>query len=1311
MAKLTISSTRSLLQEFNFHKLFIEELGWSQPSSHEHLKISAHGIDAAGRQIAELGGVAVFEIAVAGGTIPGPDERKKIHAEVKKSYHENLLIFINKERTESLWYWVKREDGKPFPRYHYYSQGQPGDLFLSKLSSLVIDLADFSESGDIHVTEVVNRLKKALDVEPVIKRFYQQYSEQRIAFTELITGIKDDHDRKWYASIILNRLMFVYFLQGKLFLDGGKARYLQEKLAESKEQGTNRFFSVFLQALFFEGFAKPEADRSASAKKLLGEIKYLNGGLFLPHRIEIENTAIDIPDKAFENLLKLFESFSWNLNDAPGGQDDDMNPDVLGYIFEKYINQKAFGAYYTRPEITEYLCERTIHKLILDRVNNDGVPGSIEPTHFERVPDLLMNLDADLCKLLLTEVLPNLSLLDPACGSGAFLVAAMKTLIEIYSAIIGKIEFGGDRNLKEWLRKTRKDHQSINYFIKKRIITDNLYGVDIMEEATEIARLRLFLALVASAGSVEELEPLPNIDFNIMPGNSLVGLLHVEKKTFDESGDLITQSYYHTYSERLAEKNRLIDTYRHAATYAQDLRALKSEIEKKNREVCATLDSLMLDQFGKLGIKYEQATWDEKKNKEGKSVKRALTINDIKRLKPFHWGYEFDEIINKKGGFDAIITNPPWEIFKPNGKEFLEKYSGLISKKKMSIKEFEKEQAKLLKDDDIRKAWLAYQSDYPYVSEYYRTAEQYKNQISIVNGKKAGTDINLYKLFVEQCFNLLRKNGECGIVIPSGIYTDLGTKQLREMLFGQTEVTGLFCFENRKEIFENVDSRFKFVVLSYKKGGRTISFPTQFMRHDVEELEQFPQGKKIEISVELVRKLSPDSLSVMEFKSEKDIIIAKKMLKWPLLGEKIEGKWNVTFTAEFHMTNDSYLFKTEPGKGRLPLYEGKMIWHFDHKLAAPRYWVDEKPSRKAVLGRENDSGQKLNYQYFRLGFRDIASNTNERTMVSTIIPPAFHGNKIPTVNILGDDGKKQISNIEQAFLCAVWDSFVIDSFLRMKVTTTLNFFYIYQLPIPRLTSSDKWFPEIVSRSARLICTTPEFDDLAREVGLGSHKQGATDPAERAKLRAELDGIIANLYELTEDEFKHILSTFPLVKQDVKDAALEQYRAFAPKSGDEEFAAIIKAGEKHTVEFKESARWDMKQNKQNAAMEEVIVASGAAFLNADGGTLLIGVKDNGSIVGLKHDYKTLGKKPDRDGFENWLTGLLLDRYKKDVAPHIAVSFHDFAGEDVCRITFKQAHRPVFVPNGAGEAFYVRTGNSKKKLSISEAMEYCRQRWPG
>lgn len=989
-----------------------------------------------------------------------------------------------------------------------------------------------------------------------------------------------------------------------------------------------------------------------------------------------------------------------------------MNPDVLGYIFEKYINQKAFGAYYTRPEITEYLSERTIYKLVLDRINTEGIPGVLAPVNFKSISDLLMNLNADLCRQLLHDILPKLSILDPACGSGAFLVAAMKTLINLYSAVVGRIEFLNDRNLKNWLAVIRKDHPSINYFIKKKIITDNLYGVDIMEEATEIAKLRLFLALVASASSVDELEPLPNIDFNIMAGNSLVGLLRLPTK--DELAETGEQQslFQKDFHSLVADKNRLVDYYRHAATYAEDLRALRANIETMQHDAQVKLDSILLERFKALGIRYEEATWDEKKNKVGKPVKRALKIEDILRLKPFHWGFEFSEIMEKRGGFDAVVTNPPWEIFKLNGKEFFEEYSALVTKKKMSIKEFEKEQGKILKDKDVLKAWRGYLSEYPYVSEYYRSTEQYKNQISIVNGKKSGTDINLYKLFTEQCFNLIKKSGKCGIVIPSEIYTDLGTKRLREMLFEESLITGLFCFENRKEIFENVDSRFKFVVLTYRKGDSTKVFPARFMRHEVAELERFPENDDLRISIDLVKKLSPDSVSIMEFKNEMDVTIAKKMLKWPLLGEEIPGKWKISLSAEFHMTNDSHLFKTEPGKGRLPLYEGKMIHQFENKLTEPRYWIDEKDGRNTLTGRTGDTGQTMDYQLYRVGFRDIARNTDMRTMICTVLSPAnFMGNTI-NYGVVGDP--RSLENL--ILQAAILNSFSVDFYLRFRVTAHCNFFIVYTTPVPRLTTGDRWFKEIVERAAHLICTTPEFDDLAREVGLAplSGRRGAggeVDPTERAKLRAELDGIIAHLYELTEEEFAYILTTFPLVSQPVKDAALEQFRAFAPKSADAELLALIKSGESHSVEFKETARWDVRQNQPSKVMEKVILETVAAFMNAEGGNLIIGVKDDGSITGLGNDYQLFGKKENlRDTFENWLTQYLLINFGKDVAPSIRLSIPQLDGKDVCKIAILPAPRAVFVKDGNSEQFFIRTGNSKKQLSTSETVQYCKQRWP-
>jgi len=953
---LDLNRARKYLANFEFGKLFIEELGWSQAPTRQLIPFAVKQLNFTRRAIAQLAGVVVFEIETGEGVIPDGKTRAAVHKDISAHHLENVLIFVDAKRSQSLWYWVKRQEGKPFPREHIYLRGQPGDLFLSKVNSMVFDISEFDADGNVPLVEVTTRLKEALDVERVTKRFYTEFQDEHLVFLDLIEGIGDERDRRWYASVILNRLMFIYFLQRKFFLDNGDGRYLQNKLTDTQKKGRGLYYEKFLKLLFFEGFAKPEDGRSPEAKKILGKIKYLNGGLFLIHLVEQRWPKIRIPDRAFENLFALFERYSWNLNDIPGGLDNEINPDVLGYIFEKYINQKAFGAYYTRPEITEYLCERTIHRLVLDGVNSPGIPGVLPPCQFDDIGDLLINLDASLCKKLLHDVLPGLRLLDPACGSAAFLVAAMRTLINIYAAVIGRIEFLTDRNLKQWLDGTRKKHPNINYFIKKAIITENLFGVDIMEEAIEIAKLRLFLALVAAANSVDDLEPLPNIDFNILTGNSLIGLMHVDDKEFENrTANLFRKSY----RQVLAEKNRLVTLYRYATSYAEDLRALRDQIAAQKKEAIDTLNSILVDEFSHLGIKYEQATWDDKKNTEGKPIKRALGQEDIEVLKPFHWGFEFDEIINQGGGFDAIITNPPWETFQPNAKEFFSEYSEAVTKKSMDIKDFDVELRKLLNDEKIKKEWLDYHSRFNHQREFFRFAGQYKNQVPIIDGRRHGKDVNLFKLFLEQSYNLLREKGYCGIVIPSGIYTDLGAKQLREMLFSKTKITGLFCFENRKAIFEGVDIRFKFLVLSFEKGQQTKEFPSAFMRHDVRELDRFPQEGAINISVDLIRRLSPDSVSVMEFKTGKDIQIAEKFLEFPLLSEDISGLWKVELHREFNMTDDAPLFQQQQSANSLPLYEGKMIWQFEHKLSQPRYWIEVKKGRKALLGKEADKGQRI----------------------------------------------------------------------------------------------------------------------------------------------------------------------------------------------------------------------------------------------------------------------------------------------------------------------------------------------------------------
>ncbi len=1151
---LNFQRTRDLLYEFKFEDLFIEQLGWDKPAQVKPFELKIENVETRYiasfhiTSIAECSGVAVFEVTAADGVIPDAKTRAAIHKEISSKVAENLLIFVDKKRTRSLWYWVKREENKSYIRDHLYVKYQPGDLFLSKLGSLVIDITELEDDG-LSVVEIAHRLQAAFDVEKVTKKFYKEFQEQHQEFLGYVKGIDNQTDKRWYTSVILNRLMFVYFLQRKGFIDNRDTNYLHNKLENSQQRGDNLFYKDFLQALFFESFAKPEIDRDKSIESLVGKIKYLNGGLFLKHRIE-QNYDISIADEAFKKVLDLFARYSWNLDDTPEGKDDEINPDVLGYIFEKYINQKAFGAYYTRPQITEYLCDRTIHKLIIDRVNA-ALSDNYQP--FEDINDLLINLDGKVCRLLVEEIIPNLSILDPACGSGAFLVAALKTLISVYSAVIGTIKLQGDARAKKWLQEIETKHKSLSYFIKKRIVTDNLYGVDIMEEATEIAKLRLFLALVASVDNVDELEPLPNIDFNIMAGNSLIGLIKVDETAFDnvgntKQGNLLQPLKAANYKKILDDKNQSIELYKkHAFQSGEEqgtsqdsrLSMLKKHIEQLNHESQLKLNDLLLDEFNNLKIKYEQ------KQLTGKAKKRPLTAKDIEVLKPFHWGYHFDRVL-QNGGFDIIITNPPWEVFQTDEKEFFQQYDNLIRKKKLDIKDWEKQRQQLLKDEEIQEAWLTYCSNYPHQSAYFKRATQYENQRSVVGGRSVARKINLYFLFVEQCFNLLRDDCECGIVVPSGIYTDLGTKQLREMLFSQTKITGLFCLENRKEVFEGVHRSFKIVVLTFEKNGTTTEFPSAFMRLDVDELQRFPNEDSLRIDVDMVRKLSPDSLSVMEFKNELDIRIAEKMVKFPLLGEKIDGKWNLSLKQEFNMTSDSHLFQQQPGKGKLPLYEGKMIHQFTHQWGKPKYWIDEKEARQDLLSKQAENGQQLDYQKYRLAYREIARNTDKRTIIVSLLPKNVFANHKLTLSSLD---KSNVSNYEILYICGVLNSIVFDFMARQRVTTSFSMFMFYQLPIPRLTKNDRHFPEIVQRAAKLICTTPEFDELAREVGLNSHKNGVTDETQRAQLRAELDGIIAHLYGLTEGEFGYILSTFPIVAEETKQAALSAYRALIPNSSE------------------------------------------------------------------------------------------------------------------------------------------------------------------
>jgi hypothetical protein len=606
--------------------------------------------------------MAAYHCAIAvGQKMPDFNLRRKIERDVAKSSHEHLIVFTTADSDTQIWQWVKNESGKPSVcREHRYDRQQPGDALLQKLAFITFTI---DEEGRLSLTDVTRRARAGFDVEKVTKQFYKRFQNEHAAFLKMISGISDTSDGEWYASLILNRLMFIYFIQRKGFLDGDRD-YLRNRLKRMRsEHGKNQFYSFyqyFLLRLFHEGLGAKK--RSSELEALIGRIPYLNGGLFDIHELEKPDRygdSIKIPDRAFERIFDLFDQYQWNLDERPLRADDEINPDVLGYIFEKYINQKQMGAYYTKEDITEYISRNTVIPALFDaaretcRIAFESPEGptiwdllknapdryiypsvrhgvalnpppeiaegvklrglssmervldqrkawnksasdeysnpaetwrevmarravyqetlrKLKAGEIHRINDLItLNLDIrqfaqdviETCEgpeLLrsIWHAIERIAILDPTCGSGAFLFAALNVLESLYEACIirmeafvedaarakGKLRADSYPDFREVLGRIA-EHPNRRYFILKSIILNNLFGVDVMEEAAEICKLRMFLKLAAQVEPDASknnfgIEPLPDIDFNIRSGNTLVGFA-----TFDEAKTAIGKQF------------------------------------------------------------------------------------------------------------------------------------------------------------------------------------------------------------------------------------------------------------------------------------------------------------------------------------------------------------------------------------------------------------------------------------------------------------------------------------------------------------------------------------------------------------------------------------------------------------------------------------------------------------------------------------------------------------------------------------------------------------------------------------------------
>lgn len=359
---MTLDSARfqKLLNDFKLAQLF-NELGWDCASL-VPTSVEIDGDRYTLEALAQKRGVAVLHCSPDGeGNIPPRATLLKIEKEARKLAHEHLLIFSDAAKSALTWLWVSRAPGQPAAtRTHTWHKGGSGESLRQKLDAIVWSL---EEEEAITLTDVITGLRRAFDRDRVSRSFYEKFKAEHEAFADFIAGLTGTADKAWYASLMLNRLMFVYFIQRKGFLDGN-ANYLADRMQRVRnEAGDGHFHSFyrqFLRRLFHEGLGQAKGERNSDLTKLIGDVPYLNGGLFAVHELEEANPDIDVPDEAFDRLFRFFDAYDWHLDDRPLSKGSEINPDVLGYIFEKYINQKQMGAYYTKEDITEYISKNTV---------------------------------------------------------------------------------------------------------------------------------------------------------------------------------------------------------------------------------------------------------------------------------------------------------------------------------------------------------------------------------------------------------------------------------------------------------------------------------------------------------------------------------------------------------------------------------------------------------------------------------------------------------------------------------------------------------------------------------------------------------------------------------------------------------------------------------------------------------------------------------------------------------------------------------------------------------------------------------------
>jgi hypothetical protein len=636
----------------------------------------------------------------------------------------------------------------------------------------LINFLDFFSKDRVETTLQAQEVVLENYQEQVSKKFYDKYMQlvfgdkkNQVCLVNSIMGVDDLIAKQRIAQAIVDRLIFVKFIEAKGWMSGDKA-FLSHLWKTYNASPTGSFYDSYLKILFFNILNNPHDEQK---KGPFAGIRYLNGGLFRKTSEEEGYPEYSVDDSIIYKLITFLEVYSFgdeNLVEAIGNGNSNskkevMSPEILGYIFERTANHEK-GAYYTPDNVTKFITSGTLQALVLDLFNSKlkkhGSPAS------KTIENALV--DGSLDKGDLREIyseIQNLKILDPGCGSGAFFMPVINSLMHVHKLLTA--ELGLPFN---------------PYVIKKQIIENNIFGVDLNAQAVEIAKLRLWLELVSSVEKLEEVELLPNIEYNIISGNTLVGFdEYVETRVLDQFlpmdvEDVIKEldTSYPSHVSRIKElsekptmKNILL---------IKDLlvRLYKSEKDPKSaQKIKKVVERVHLILQGNMNPHFLHYLNEKLEKRE-----QVKTVKDLEKLQPFHWILEFNEVFSRSG-FDVVLGNPPYVEFR----------------------------------------------EVVYPLSQFRT-------------KECG---NIYAPFFERAINLVKTGGYFSYIVPiSSVCTDR-MASLQELLIHSSKELKVSNFDDRPDkIFKGLEDCRSSIIFGHKDTDGHKVLSTHYHRWYAEEREK-----------------------------------------------------------------------------------------------------------------------------------------------------------------------------------------------------------------------------------------------------------------------------------------------------------------------------------------------------------------------------------------------------------------------------------------------------------------------------------------